>query len=77
MSVKNVLWIAASLILGGCDSTSGPSVDLPPDNTGVPVAPADPGGTTGTCQISSQPVSSRFSSTAAKPCSNQPQRPVL
>lgn len=77
MSVKHVLWIGASLMLAACDSTSGPSVDLPPDNSGGPEVPAIPGETTGTCQISSQPVSSRFSSVKAKPCPNQPQRPVL
>ena len=77
MSVKHMLWIGASLMLAACGSTSGPSVDLPPDNSGGPVAPADPGGTTGTCQSSLQAVSSRFSSALPKPCPNQPHRPVL
>ena len=77
MSVKHVLWIGASLMLAACDSTSGPSIDLPPANSGGPTVPANPGETTGTCQTSSQPVSSRFPSAKAKPCPNQPERPVL
>jgi hypothetical protein len=77
MSGKHVLWIIASLMLAACDSTSGPSVPLAPDNPGGPVAPADPGDASGTCQISSQPASSRLSSLTARPCQNQPHRPVL
>ena len=77
MSVKHVLWIGASLMLAACDSTSGPNVDGLPDNPGGPEAPGLPGETTGICQVSSQPVSSRLSSATAKPCHNQPQRPAL
>jgi hypothetical protein len=77
MSVKHVLWIGASLMLAACDSTSGPNVDGLPDNPGGPQVPALPVETTPTCQVSSQPVSSRLSSARAKPCPNQPQRPVL
>ena len=78
MSVKHVLWIGASLMLAACDSTSGPNVDGVPDNrNGPPQVPALPVETTPTCQVSSQPVGSRISSARAKPCPNQPQRPVL
>ena len=77
MSVKHVLWIGASLMLAACDSTSGPSVDGLADTPSGPQVPANPGESTGTCQVSSQPVSSRVSAAAAKPCPNQPHRPVL
>jgi hypothetical protein len=77
MSVKHVLWIGASLMLAACDSTSGPNVDVLSDNPSGPEVPAIPGETTGTCQVSSQPVSSHLTSARAKPCPNQPQRPVL
>jgi hypothetical protein len=77
MSVKHVLWIGTSLMLAACDSTSGPNVDGLSDNPGGPGVPALPVETTPICQISSQPVSSRLSSETAKPCPNQPQRPVL
>ena len=78
MSVKHALWIGASLILSACDSTSGPNVDGVPDNrSGPPQVPALPVETTPTCQVSSQPVSTRIWSARAKPCPTQPQRPVL
>jgi len=78
MSVKHALWIGASLILAACDSTSGPNVDgVPVNRSGPPQVPALPVETTPTCQVSSQPVSSRIWSARAKPCPTQPQRPVL
>jgi hypothetical protein len=77
MSVKHLLWIGASLMLAACDSTSGPNVDGVPDNRSGPQVPALPVETTPSCQVSSQPVSSHLSSAKAKPCPNQPQRPVL